>query len=417
MKFKLKDIKPNPYRDLLRFPVQTVKVATLVRSIKATGFWPTLVARIRDNKPQIAFGHNRLAALKEVYGKNHEIPLTIEDRSDADFLKMMELENSEEYGNDVSSTIQSVRSVVKAFADGEVQLPPIIGKVNKDHIRYAPSFVKGVCSGNLPEHAYTAITLAVFFECEISNTANKELSAPHKIQASLAALELEEMKVTSDGLGFDAKSLERFRIGGKIPAKRLLDAAREIEVKVKLIKAREEVHAKQVLEDGKAIEERLKAIKAEEEAAEKEHQRLVASRKEALKQKAAEKAERIKADLEEKTKRDAEREERRKAEEKEWKANQKEREKSARAQIVAKERQEEAAAARWQSESQTLIDSLDRILSDEDTLHDRLKTWVRDRRVTDNQRGLLKLALLRVSSRAANFNPEPTKPAQSAKEK
>ena len=49
--FKIKDIRPNPFRQLDRYPLNQVKVDALRGSILTTGFWENIVARVRDGEP------------------------------------------------------------------------------------------------------------------------------------------------------------------------------------------------------------------------------------------------------------------------------------------------------------------------------------------------------------------------------
>ena len=62
------DILPNPHRDLKANPPNPEQVDKLLDSIGRTGFWDNIVVRdhpSREGKYQLAYGHNRLAALKD----------------------------------------------------------------------------------------------------------------------------------------------------------------------------------------------------------------------------------------------------------------------------------------------------------------------------------------------------------------
>lgn len=66
-KIPVVDILPNPHRDLKLNPINETRVDELLDSIDRTGFWDNIVVRehpTRDGKYQLAYGHNRLAALK-----------------------------------------------------------------------------------------------------------------------------------------------------------------------------------------------------------------------------------------------------------------------------------------------------------------------------------------------------------------
>ena len=60
MKFRIGDIQPSPFRDLDRYPLRPDKIDARMESVRSTGFWQNIVARIReDGLPEIAHGHHR----------------------------------------------------------------------------------------------------------------------------------------------------------------------------------------------------------------------------------------------------------------------------------------------------------------------------------------------------------------------
>ena len=66
-KIPVSDILPNPHRDLEANPVSPERVEQLLESFDRTGFWDNIVVREhpkREGKFELAYGHNRLAALK-----------------------------------------------------------------------------------------------------------------------------------------------------------------------------------------------------------------------------------------------------------------------------------------------------------------------------------------------------------------
>ncbi len=161
--FAIKDIQANPFRHIGRYPIRRDKVAALRESIKTTGFWDNIVARKRDGKAQIAYGHHRLVALKEEFGPNHKVELITRDLDDGAMLQIMARENLEEWGTSASVEQETIRAVVEAYAKGQVQLPKVGSETSRASIRYAPSFAAGedVDPGRR-QHPYTADTLARF---------------------------------------------------------------------------------------------------------------------------------------------------------------------------------------------------------------------------------------------------------------
>ncbi len=73
MRFQLKNIQPNPFRHVDRYPITKEKVEALRESIRTTGFWDNIVAREVNGKAEITYGHHRLVALREEYGPDHEV--------------------------------------------------------------------------------------------------------------------------------------------------------------------------------------------------------------------------------------------------------------------------------------------------------------------------------------------------------
>ncbi len=61
--FRVKDIQPNPFRNLEACPFNAGKVDILRESIRTTGFWDNVVARLDDKgRPELAYGHHRQVA-------------------------------------------------------------------------------------------------------------------------------------------------------------------------------------------------------------------------------------------------------------------------------------------------------------------------------------------------------------------
>jgi ParB-like chromosome segregation protein Spo0J len=112
-KVKLKDIKPNPYRNFEIYPIRDDKVLQLVESIQTTTFWGGLVGREKDGKIEIAYGHHRLEALRKMFEPDAEFSVSVEPLSDEDMMKMMSRENAEEW----TCPIAAIDDAVKAVRD------------------------------------------------------------------------------------------------------------------------------------------------------------------------------------------------------------------------------------------------------------------------------------------------------------
>lgn len=98
MKVQLKQLKPNPFRNLPHYPIDKDKIAKLKSSIKRTGFWDNLVARkAADGDVEIAYGHHRRQALLDMYPGTHEVNVIVRELGDGDMIKVMADENDEVY--------------------------------------------------------------------------------------------------------------------------------------------------------------------------------------------------------------------------------------------------------------------------------------------------------------------------------
>jgi hypothetical protein len=203
--FAIKDIKPNPFRHMDRYPIRREKVAALRESLKTTGFWDNVVARSNSGKAEIAYGHHRLVALKEEYGPSHKVNLILRPLSDDVMIQMMARENMEEWGTSASVEHETIRAVVEAYAAGRVHLPAVPKDANKSQIRYAPSFAAGKEDSESLERPYTAQTLADFIGWVKPSGDPQE-----KIYSSLTALQFIEggLLKESDFEGLTTKQAE-----------------------------------------------------------------------------------------------------------------------------------------------------------------------------------------------------------------
>lgn len=97
MKVKIKDLEPNPFRDMKNYPIDSRKIESLTNSINQTGFWDNILARKKDGKIQIAYGHHRLIVLQRNFKPDHIIDISIRDLDDPTMIKIMANENMEQW--------------------------------------------------------------------------------------------------------------------------------------------------------------------------------------------------------------------------------------------------------------------------------------------------------------------------------
>ena len=120
VKIKLKDLKPNPFRNIEHYPINQEKVKRLEASIKETGFWQNILCRKRDGNFEIAYGHHRLVAIKNLFSPDKELSVIVQDLSDEMMIKIMGNENDEGYNcmpSVIDDTVKSAKSFLEENPD------------------------------------------------------------------------------------------------------------------------------------------------------------------------------------------------------------------------------------------------------------------------------------------------------------
>lgn len=192
MNFAVRDIQPNPFRHLERYPIRRDKVDALRESLRSTGFWGNVVCRVVNGKPQIAYGHHRHVALQEEFGAKVEVDLIVRDLTDEDMIKIMARENLDEWGSDAPVEMETIRTIVEAYAQGKVPSLKVPADTNVSQLRYAPSFIKGT-RGSTAAPPYTAKALA-----DIAGWTTADGEAKKKVRYILDALALIEEGIVKE---------------------------------------------------------------------------------------------------------------------------------------------------------------------------------------------------------------------------
>ena len=111
MKVKVKDVSPNPYRNIEHYPLNKDKIIALTQSIEKTGFWDNLVAREVNGKIEIAYGHHRIEALRlaEGFGYDFEFELPIKDIDNGTMIQIMANENMQEWSHSIGVIDETVK--------------------------------------------------------------------------------------------------------------------------------------------------------------------------------------------------------------------------------------------------------------------------------------------------------------------
>lgn len=223
MKFALKDIEANPHRNIKTYPYDQETLAELRESVKSTKFWNNVVARQVGSKAQIAYGHHRLKVLREKYSPEYEVELIIAELSDRDMLMIMIRENMQRKQGAPFIEQENIRAVVRAFADGVVELPKI-SKAQQADYRNAPNFNKLRGQAARPDRPigkyYSAETLSEITGYNIS-----------KIRRTLTALAYIEAGIIQQNIfeGLGARHAEVVVREGSKTEHRLLEQAKKYE--------------------------------------------------------------------------------------------------------------------------------------------------------------------------------------------
>lgn len=187
MQVKVRDLHPNPFRRIERYPIRREKVEALRESLRQTGFWDNVVARQEDGRVEIAYGHHRLVALQEEYGPDREVNVILRDLDDAHMLQIMAAENMEEWGTSAWVEMETVQAVLQAYGEGRIELeePDGRGASRWGAIYYA------VLTETVPSKPYTSTTVAKFLGWYERSRLTGEATGPsYKVATAIGALGL-----------------------------------------------------------------------------------------------------------------------------------------------------------------------------------------------------------------------------------
>lgn len=108
----IEKVDPNPYRIMGKYPFCRRKVEALKLSMKTLGLWESVLAReTPDGRYQIAFGHHRLQAAKEIGLVS--VSLIIRELTNKEMIQFMGRENMEDYNSDFLIMLSTWESGVK----------------------------------------------------------------------------------------------------------------------------------------------------------------------------------------------------------------------------------------------------------------------------------------------------------------
>ena len=135
MKVEVKNLRPNPFRRIKTYPIDRDKIRALKISINETTFWDNIVARKNNGKFEIAYGHHRLVALKELGIKKVDIPVRQFD--DAMMIRIMANENLDDWSLRPAVIHETVLTT-KEFLDAELSKYETINDFQKSDLVKIP---------------------------------------------------------------------------------------------------------------------------------------------------------------------------------------------------------------------------------------------------------------------------------------
>jgi ParB/RepB/Spo0J family partition protein len=129
-------VDANPFRRLGDYPYVERKLEALQQSIKEVGLWEGVIARKAGNRYQIAFGHHRIEAARQL--KIKSIPMVVRDLDDKQMLQFMGRENMEDYNADFLTMLETWEAAVGFLSEDSpvktkaIDIARILGWTSKD---------------------------------------------------------------------------------------------------------------------------------------------------------------------------------------------------------------------------------------------------------------------------------------------
>jgi len=147
MKVQIKDLEPNPFRDIKNYPINPEKIESLTNSVNQTGFWDNILARKSNGKIQIAYGHHRLVVLQKTFKSDHVVDIPIKDLDDSTMIRIMANENDESWTITPGIIDETVR-VTKEFLEEHPEVAAQHGRI-KYSGDSTPIIGRGIIAGFL----------------------------------------------------------------------------------------------------------------------------------------------------------------------------------------------------------------------------------------------------------------------------
>ena len=256
MKILIKNIEPNPFRNLEKYPINKERVAKLKGSIKGLKFWGGIVCREHPTKKakyQLAFGHHRLQALREL--KYTEISMKVLKYDDSDMLLSMAEENRDVGQLDIKTMLNLIEQTMK-FLDNIIEKYETWGKAKSSYkfIRAFGNTQNKASFGTLKDKGTGRDSILKFLN------KNKTKWSSNEIDLALSILKDENIDreaVTEFEKPYQAKEFKKAINKEKVPKEKQKEVAEKV---IKEIKHRKKKREKGIPVGGRAIKDIVKNI-------------------------------------------------------------------------------------------------------------------------------------------------------------
>ena len=118
MKLKIKELNPNPFKKEInkgRFNKEIIQ--KIKANIKELGLMGSLPIFKKDNKYYLVAGHHRVEALREVFGSDYEIEVTLHNYSEENVLRGMIVENLTQRADELMEVTDNLNAIRKYLKD------------------------------------------------------------------------------------------------------------------------------------------------------------------------------------------------------------------------------------------------------------------------------------------------------------
>ncbi len=112
MKIKVGELKPNPYKAFVEEgKLNQEQVERLKASEEELGMMTSIPVVKRGKDYHLVSHHHRVEALKQKYGKDYEVEVTVHDYTDEQLMRGMVVENLTQRAGDFREELQNLTAI------------------------------------------------------------------------------------------------------------------------------------------------------------------------------------------------------------------------------------------------------------------------------------------------------------------